>query len=73
MYFNKLPNTVKKYSNAVYKSITMKPIAVKPNKCIYFSAESDIKGLNSRIIIMLEFRFTKMYFKGLRNKLEKIL
>ena len=60
-YIDKLSDIVNKYNNTYHRTIQMKPVDVKDNTYIDFPKEVHKKILNSKLVIILEYKNTKIY------------
>ena len=60
-YIDKLSGIVNKYNNTYHRTIQMKPVDVKDNTYIDFPKEVHKKILNSKLVIILEYKNTKIY------------
>ena len=63
VYFDVLDNIVDKYNNPAHRSIKMKPTDVTSDSFTEYSEEANKKILNSKLVIMLEFKNTKTFLR----------
>ena len=75
VYIDELGNIVNKYNNTYHSTINMKLVDVKSNTYIDSRKEINKKGPNLKIVTLLEYQNTKIFFQKftLKSVLKKIL
>ena len=63
MYIDKLDDMVNKYSNTYHSTMKMKPVDVKSNTFFDSSKEVNIKILNLKLVILLQYQNMKMFLQ----------
>ena len=64
VYFDVLDNIVDKFNNPAHRSMKMKPIDVTSDSYTEYSEDANKKKiLNSKLVIMLEFKNTKTFLR----------
>ena len=75
VYIDELGNIVSKYNNTYHSTINMKLVDVKSNTYIDSRKEINKKGPNLKIVTLLEYQNTKIFFQKftLESVLKKML
>ena len=75
VYIDELGNIVNKYNNTYHSTINMKLVDVKSNTYIDSRKEINKKGPNLKIVTLLEYQNTKIFFQKftLESVLKKML
>ena len=75
VYIDELGNIVNKYNNTYHSTIDMKLADVKSNVYIDSRKEINKKGPNLKIVTLLEYQNTKIFFQKftLESVLKKML
>ena len=63
MYIDKLDDIVNKYNNTYHNTIKMKPFDVRSNTFFDSSKEVNVKILNLKLVILLQYQNMKMFLQ----------